>query len=81
MKQFKKVRTDDDLEIQLYKSNVITPKAILFLVHGMGEHAMRYAHVAEYFKNVNILFQAEVWLKYKKKYLLHQINNVVDLLV
>ncbi|MDA9987262.1 lysophospholipase [Crocinitomicaceae bacterium] len=55
MKQFKKVRTEDDLEIQLYKSNVITPKAILFLVHGMGEHAMRYAHVAEYFKNVNIL--------------------------
>lgn len=55
MKQFKKIRTQDNLELELYQSSVISPKAVLFLVHGMGEHAMRYAHVAEYFKNVNII--------------------------
>ena len=55
MKQFKKIRTQDNLELELYQSSVISPKAVLFLVHGMGEHALRYAHVAEYFKNVNII--------------------------
>ena len=55
MKQFEKIRTQDNLELELYQSSVISPKAVLFLVHGMGEHALRYAHVAEYLKNVNII--------------------------
>lgn len=37
--------------------NVENPKAIICLVHGMGEHSGRYAHVAKFFNehNINVL--------------------------
>ena len=54
MKKIRSVITEDKLELVLYSSSVNYPKAVLFLIHGMGEHARRYEHVAEYFKNVNI---------------------------
>lgn len=31
-----------------------TPEAVICLVHGMGEHSSRYAHVADFFINKNI---------------------------
>lgn len=54
MKIFRPVKTEDKLDLVLYNSSVKNPRAVIFLVHGMGEHAKRYAHVVEYFKNVNI---------------------------
>ena len=54
MKIFRRVKTEDQLDLVLYSSSVKNPRAVIFLVHGMGEHAKRYAHVIEYFKNVNI---------------------------
>jgi|TARA_B100001093_G_scaffold313186_2_gene298867 alpha-beta hydrolase superfamily lysophospholipase len=54
MKIFRRVKTEDKLDLVLYSSSVKNPRAVIFLVHGMGEHAKRYAHVIEYFKNVNI---------------------------
>tara|TARA_Y100001978_G_scaffold13891_3_gene10982 strand:- start:7945 stop:8796 length:852 start_codon:yes stop_codon:yes gene_type:complete len=58
MKIFRSFKTKDKLEIVLYGSKVKNPRAVIFLVHGMGEHARRYAHVAEYFKNANIAMVA-----------------------
>lgn len=54
MKIFRSLKTEDKLDLVLYNSTVKNPQAVIFLVHGMGEHAGRYEHVAEYFKNVNI---------------------------
>lgn len=54
MKTFRSLKTEDKLDLVLYSSEVKNPRAVIFLVHGMGEHARRYEHVAEYFKNVNI---------------------------
>ena len=54
MKIFRRVKTEDKLDLVLYNSSVKNPRAVIFLIHGMGEHAKRYAHVIEYFKNVNI---------------------------
>ena len=54
MKIFRSLKTEDKLDLVLYSSKVKNPRAVIFLVHGMGEHARRYEHVAEYFKNVNI---------------------------
>ena len=54
MKIFRRVKTEDKLDLVLYSSSVKNSRAVIFLVHGMGEHAKRYAHVIEYFKNVNI---------------------------
>lgn len=41
--------------IQLYSQswNVEKPKAVICLVHGMGEHSGRYAHVAKFFNENN----------------------------
>ena len=58
MKIFRSFKTKDKLDLVLYGSTVKNPRAVIFLVHGMGEHARRYAHVAEYFKNANIAMVA-----------------------
>tara|TARA_B100001287_G_scaffold27405_1_gene19727 strand:- start:15851 stop:16681 length:831 start_codon:yes stop_codon:yes gene_type:complete len=52
---FRPIKTEDKLNLVLYSSSVKNPKALIFLVHGMGEHAKRYMHVIEYFKNVDIV--------------------------
>ncbi|MCQ3937166.1 MAG: alpha/beta hydrolase [Chloroflexi bacterium] len=54
-----KWKSHDGLDIfaQVWEPEVIQPKAVVCLVHGLGEHSSRYAHVAEAFgKEGFILF-------------------------
>ena len=46
-----------DLFAQVWEPSVVSPRAVICLVHGLGEHSGRYAHVAEAFeKEGYILF-------------------------
>ncbi len=46
-----------DLYAQVWEPPVVSPRAVICLVHGLGEHSERYAHVAEAFgKEGYILF-------------------------
>ncbi|MCB0101799.1 MAG: lysophospholipase [Anaerolineales bacterium] len=38
-----------DLFAQVWEPDVVNPRAVVCLVHGVGEHSNRYAHVAEAF--------------------------------
>lgn len=50
-----------DLFAQAWEPDVVQPKAVACLVHGIGEHSSRYAHVAEAFnKEGIILFTADL---------------------
>ncbi|NOH03291.1 MAG: alpha/beta hydrolase [Chloroflexi bacterium] len=54
-----KWKSHDGLDIfaQVWEPEVIQPRAVVCLVHGLGEHSSRYAHVAEAFgKEGFILF-------------------------
>jgi alpha-beta hydrolase superfamily lysophospholipase len=44
-------RTHDNIEIfaQVWEPPVVAPRAIVCLVHGLGDHSSRFAHVAEAF--------------------------------
>ena len=44
-----KWKSHDDLDIfaQVWEPTVVMPRAVVCLVHGLGEHSSRYAHVAE----------------------------------
>ena len=42
-------KTSDGIALQYYEQPVENPRAIICLVHGMGEYMGRYAHVADYF--------------------------------
>lgn len=44
----------DGLTLFAQEWTVDAPKAVLALVHGMGEHSARYAHLSEYLNNVGI---------------------------
>lgn len=44
------LNTSDGIDLQYYEQPVENPRAVICLVHGMGEHTGRYAHVAEFFK-------------------------------
>jgi len=46
--------TPDKLKIYAKEWKVEFPKAVIALVHGLGEHCNRYQHVAEYFAKHNI---------------------------
>lgn len=55
--------TYDGLDIfaQAWEPAVVLPKAVVCLVHGLGEHSGRYAHVAEAFgKEGFVLFGADL---------------------
>ena len=39
-----------DLFAQVWEPSVVAPRAVICLVHGLGEHSGRYAHVAEAFE-------------------------------
>lgn len=43
--------TNDNKQLCAYLWNIPEPRAIVALVHGLGEHAARYAHVAEALNN------------------------------
>ncbi len=50
-----------DIFAQSWEPTVLQPKAVVCLVHGLGEHTSRYAHVAEAFgKEGFILFGADL---------------------
>lgn len=52
-----KSRDGLDMFAQVWEPAVVVPKAVVCLVHGLGEHSSRYAHVAEAFgKEGYILF-------------------------
>lgn len=44
-----KSRDGLDIFAQVWEPDIIQPKAVVCLVHGLGEHSSRYAHVAEAF--------------------------------
>ena len=46
-----KWKSRDGLELfaQVWEPQVVSPRAVVCLVHGVGEHSSRYAHVAEAF--------------------------------
>lgn len=56
-------KSNDGLDIfaQAWEPDVVSPRAIICLVHGLGEHTSRYVHVAEAFsKEGFILFGADL---------------------
>ena len=64
MKHFEmnwKTRDGLDIFAQSWEPTVLQPKAVVCLVHGLGEHTSRYAHVAEAFgKEGFVLFGADL---------------------
>ena len=64
MKHYETIwKSKDGLDIfaQAWEPDVVQPKAVACLVHGLGEHSSRYAHVAEAFsKEGIILFGADL---------------------
>ena len=56
-----KARDGLDIFAEAWEPTVILPKAVVCLVHGLGEHTSRYAHVAEAFgKEGFVLFGADL---------------------
>lgn len=56
-----KSRDGLDIFAQSWESTILQPKAVVCLVHGLGEHTSRYAHVAEAFgKEGYVLFGADL---------------------
>jgi alpha-beta hydrolase superfamily lysophospholipase len=51
-------KAHDDLNIfaQAWEPTILQPKAVVCLVHGLGEHTSRYAHVAESFGKDGFVF-------------------------
>ena len=47
------------VEISYYIWPVANPKAIIQIAHGLGDHARRYDHVAEYFNNAGYTVYAD----------------------
>ena len=44
------LKTPDGIDLQYYEQPVENPRAVICLVHGMGEHVGRFTHVGEFFK-------------------------------
>lgn len=43
----KKLKTEDELELMMYIDQIADAQAIVIIIHGMGEHAGRYAELTE----------------------------------
>ena len=50
---------DQGIEITFYEWPVAHPKAVVQIVHGLGEHARRYDHVAEHFNRAGYSVYAD----------------------
>ena len=48
-------KSHDYFELNTYKWKCDSPKAIVHIIHGMGEHAQRYDHYANWLNKQNIL--------------------------
>ena len=56
-----KARDGLDIFAQSWEPTILQPKAVVCLVHGLGEHTSRYAHVAEAFGRQGfVLFGADL---------------------
>ena len=56
-----KARDGLDIFAQSWEPTILQPKAVVCLVHGLGEHSSRYAHVAEAFGRQGfVLFGADL---------------------
>lgn len=53
-----KMKTKDNIELVANAWEVESPKAVVILVHGHGEHCLRYEHVAQFFNKNAISFYA-----------------------
>ena len=54
MIKFGTVQTSDQLKLNMFSNDVSQPIAVIMLTHGMGEHGLRYNHMAEYFASKEI---------------------------
>jgi alpha-beta hydrolase superfamily lysophospholipase len=55
MKNYFSFKTSDGLTIKGYSvSSLNKNKGVIALIHGMGEHGMRYAHVASFFASNDV---------------------------
>ncbi|AAB89497.1 MULTISPECIES: alpha/beta hydrolase [Archaeoglobus] len=52
------LRTKDGLTLYTRRWDVESPRAVICLVHGLGEHSGRYEHVARFFNENGISFAA-----------------------
>lgn len=43
------IKSSDGIQLYVQSWNTANPKAVVCIVHGMGEHSGRYAHVADFF--------------------------------
>lgn len=50
-----KLKTPDGLDLQYYEQLAENPRAVICLVHGMGEHIGRYTHVGEFFAKAGLV--------------------------
>ncbi len=49
MKPYTTLKTKDDLKINLFSNQLKSKKGVIVVTHGMGEHALRYSEMAQYF--------------------------------
>lgn len=52
------LKTRDNLTLKIRSWEVANPRAIVFLIHGFGEHAGRYEHVGKFFNQHNMTLTA-----------------------
>lgn len=47
------IKTQDGLTLQVYSNKIENAKGTIIMLHGMGEHFGRYAHMVNYFSSIN----------------------------
>jgi len=51
MKEYTSITTRDNLKIAIFSNQLKSEKGLILITHGMGEHANRYGHMANFFSN------------------------------